>query len=228
VYGLERYAQIISLLKGHNRAFTRFPPGPEVAPRTICLRHDIDFSIEDALRVAVLEEELEVTATYFFMLSSNMYNLLSSRNQQSVREIARRGHTISLHFDPSAHYDLDAGFAAEKQVFERTFEVPVEVVSLHRPGSFLEDNNRVLPGARHTYQDEYIRDMHYLSDSAGRDIQSKIEEAAPLSKPLHLLIHLIWWTINSGSANATLLDWLDRNNSFLFSETRRNCRTFTG
>lgn len=119
---------------------------------------------------------------------------------------------------------------AERALFESLFEVDVSMVSLHRPGAFLEQNNRPLPDCRHTYEDEFFRDMKYISDSGGRDIQSQLIELACADEqaPLHVLIHPIWWTCGSESPTSTLQRWLSDHSGFMIEETRRNCKTFKG
>jgi hypothetical protein len=123
---------------------------------------------------------------------------------------------------------MDAGFAAEKQIFEAIFDVELQIVSLHRPGVFLENNNRKLEGCRHTYEDSFIKEMTYISDSGGRDIQQKLFDLAHQGggSPLHILLHPIWWTSKTASPTATLNNWLGRHQDFLVDETRRNCKTF--
>ena len=74
---------------------------------TLLIRHDIDFSVDFAYKLALFESELEIRSTYFLMLTSNMYNLLSSENQRLVRSIIKLGHKVSIHFDPTAHENLE-------------------------------------------------------------------------------------------------------------------------
>jgi hypothetical protein len=210
----------------HGFTFEKFLSAKKA--KAIHARHDIDFSLDDAHQLAVIESELGVTSTYFFMLTSNTYNLLSKANHCLVKEIQSLGHEVSLHFDPLARSDMDAGFAAEKRTFEDAFDVSLQIVSLHRPGVFMENNNRKLQGCRHTYEDCFIKEMTYVSDSGGRDIQQKLLNLANQGgdTPLHILLHPIWWTSKTESPTATLNNWLGRHQDFLVGETRRNCKTF--
>ena len=69
-----------------------------------CLwRHDIDTSPHRALKLAQIEHEEEVAATYFFLLHSNRYNFLEKEIVNIAIEIERLGHHIGLHFDPRFH-----------------------------------------------------------------------------------------------------------------------------
>lgn len=228
MFGIDAYVSMIRSFLRHDFTFEKFLSTQE--NKAVRMRHDVDFSVKDAFQLALVESELGVTSTYFFMLTSNTYNLLSNANRSLVKEIKSLNHDVALHFDPQAHDDIDVGFAAEKLIFEEAFEVDLKIVSLHRPGVFLEHNNRKLEGCRHTYEDSFIKDMTYISDSGGRDIQQNLLELAHqgVDSPLHILLHPIWWTTRTPSPTATLSDWLDRNQAFLVDETRRNCKTFQG
>src|SRR3954463_4717708 len=67
-------------------------------------RHDVDLSVHRAAKLADLEAEAGVHATYFFLLRSEFYNLLEGAVLDRARRIAALGHWIGLHFDP-AFYD---------------------------------------------------------------------------------------------------------------------------
>ena len=59
----------------------------KLGANTLLLRHDVDFSLEFAHKLASLEFNQDIRATYFLMLTSNMYNLVSSEHKQMVKEI---------------------------------------------------------------------------------------------------------------------------------------------
>ncbi|MDA9953359.1 hypothetical protein N9D61_03350 [Planktomarina sp.] len=199
----------------------------EIDENTLFLRHDIDFSVEFALKLARIESKLSVFSTYFFMLTSNMYNLLSLENQLMVKEIAKMGHKVSLHFDPTAYDDLEK-FKYEKDIFENIFGVKVDIVSVHRPGPFLDNNNISLCGIPQTYNDIYFKSLKYISDSGGRDIMPQIIEYfnGRRTQGLQLLIHPIWWIGEGTNATDTLNSWRKRYLSFITSEIQNNCKTY--
>ena len=218
-----------SLIAGFKDAGYAFLPFQENAPeRTIFLRHDIDFSVEAALDIARREARLGVTATYFFLLTSNFDNLLARRMRELVREVQSLGHRISLHFDPTAYRDVDLGFAMEKRLFEQCFDLEIDIVSLHRPQGFLEDNNRKLGGVRHTYEDAFFRNILYVSDSGGAFRHGHPLETDEFrgGQPLHLLLHPLWWTLEGENASDKLRAWQSAHHRFIHEETGRNCLAF--
>lgn len=228
MYGKEEYRDILKSFIQHGYSFEQFRHTGD--SKTVYLRHDIDFSIRDAYEIALIENKLGIKSTYFFMLSSSTYNLLSEPNRMLVKEIQKLDHNISLHFDPVAYQDIDQGFLNERNIFNKLFNVDIDIVSIHRPGDFLINNNRKLHDCLHTYEDRFFKEMIYISDSGGRDVKQKLKDmaATKLDMALHLLLHPIWWTSKSEDPTQTLSSWLHRNSEFLVEETRRNCKTFNG
>lgn len=227
MFGDDSFRDLVSGFRGNGYEFRTFDDFE--AERSVVLRHDIDFSVDLAHAMARTEAELGVRATYFFMLSSNAYNLLSQHNRRLVREIVAMGHVASLHFDPDIHADVDAGFVEECAAIA-PLTGPVSIVSLHRPGDFLIDNNRALPGARHTYEDRYFRELKYVSDSGGSFSHGHpLEtEAFEAGRSIHLLLHPIWWTTGPGCSSTKIREWQERHFDFLNGEASRNCKTFDG
>ena len=203
--------------------FKPFSPGPP--ERTVFLRHDIDFSLEAAAATAEIENALGIGATYFFMLTSNFYNIFSRSGQELVRHIESLGHTISLHFDPTVYEDIDAGFAVEKEVFETIFRTRIATASLHRPQGFLDNNNRRLPMVRHTYEDCYFKDIAYISDSMGAFLHwhPLDSEAFSSGAAIQLLLHPIWWVTSGDTSLDKIGAWQAGHQKFICEEIERNC-----
>ena len=212
MFSLEQYRKLIFELT-QNGLIPTTDWRDLASKNTLLIRHDIDFSVDFAHALALVESELDIRSTYFFMLTSNMYNLISKKNQKLVKSIIKLGHKVSIHFDPTAHKTLEK-FEHEKRLFENIFDVKVDIVSIHRPNKFLSNNNLSLSGIPHTYSDTYFRKMKYLSDSGGRDVAPLIAEylSGVRSQGLHLLIHPIWW-VSSGKNPTETLNFWRKNNS---------------
>ncbi len=193
----------------------------------LLIRHDIDFSLSCADRLSLIESELGIKSTYFFMLSSNMYNLMSKESRLIVENIKARGHKLSLHFDPTSYRNEDS-YINEKSFFEDIFDVTINIISIHRPGKFLANRNLVLFGCNQTYNDKYFREMHYVSDSGGKDVFPSLKKyfSKKNRTGLQLLIHPIWWIKKESSPTKTLNFWLKNYVSFIKKEISKNCKTY--
>jgi hypothetical protein len=78
----------------------------EPTDTVLYLRHDVDLSLDAALRMARIEAELDVTATYFLMTGSVFYNLDSKEGEAAITELRALGHRVGLHaIYPEARLD---------------------------------------------------------------------------------------------------------------------------
>ena len=165
------------------------------------LRHDVDFDCSLAHKISDIEHKLGIKASYFFMLRSNSYNLLSGENIDYVKSIQEKGHEINIHFDPGIYSDFREGFEMEKNIFESAFKTKIEVASLHRPNDFFLNYDKPIQGIEHTYQKKFFGDIKYISDSRGtfRFGHPFDAEEWKNNDSIHLLIHPVWWSIDGGS-----------------------------
>jgi hypothetical protein len=163
------------------------------------------------------------------MVSTDCDNCVSGAGREAIRRIASLGHVVSLHFDPVIHEDLDSGFGLERSMFEANFG-PVDVVSIHRPGLFLDDSNRPLGDCLHTYQDALFKELSYISDSMGafRHGHPLDSQAFRDGRSIHLLLHPIWWVNQKHPPSAQVVEWLRGRIEFLSGQAAFNCRAYDG
>ena len=83
-FTLDHYRELLDAAHAGGYRFATFdgPPGDG----DLLLRHDVDLSLDAALRMAELEADAGATATYFLMTESVFYNLASP---EGVGAIAR-------------------------------------------------------------------------------------------------------------------------------------------
>jgi hypothetical protein len=94
-FDLEHYRELIDAAKTGGYRFAFFDQPPE--PGTILLRHDVDLSLDAALRMAELEADADAAATYFLMTRSEFYNLDSGSGASAVERLRSLGHRVGLH-----------------------------------------------------------------------------------------------------------------------------------
>jgi UDP-N-acetylglucosamine 2-epimerase (non-hydrolysing) len=197
----------------------------------VLMRHDIDFDLSKARQMAELEAEEAVRATYCVLVRTAHYNVLSAEGNAHVDAILRAGHHLGLHFDCAA-YPADASTellaeacAREAEILERWFGQPVRVASYHRPSPRVLSRDPRLSAPRpHTYTRLFSQTIHYLSDSRGTwSLGSPLESKTFRSgKPLHILIHPVWWNERPTSAYETLLQYAQRSRTELENSIARN------
>ncbi|CAN0618934.1 conserved protein of unknown function [Burkholderia multivorans] len=164
-------------------------------------RHDIDMSVHAAHRLAVIEQEEGVRATYFLWMHSHFYNLFEREISDRVRDIVRMGHDIGLHFDCEYHGVLDektflSRLHIEAECLSNHFDVPVNAFSFHNPDAWsLGHEQQHYAGMVNTYAACFRRDIDYCSDSNGYWRHRRLEDVIVATPPrLQVLTHPEWWT----------------------------------
>ena len=191
------YVRLVEYLRQIYRIVPFFQvPNEDVS--YLILRHDIDVSLESALKMAEIEHKIGVRSTYFVLLSSNHYNSFEGKNAAIIKQISRFGHEIGLHYD-SDQYRLYTGstlqaLKTEIQALENLVGTKICSISSHaprRPSSFLAIGDYISaddPRFRETYVHDSqkiwtIKSLSILLDNAPKRVQ--------------LLIHPCFWIPNS-------------------------------
>lgn len=191
------YRELLKLLSRNQYVFSSYD-NYTLSSKSVILRHDIDYSIEQSVRIARLEKELGVGSTYFVLLSSDFYNPASSQSYKSLHEIIKLGHRIGLHFDETAYnYDvfpLEYYIRKEARILSDLLDVNINAFSLHRPNQRTIETKLAIPGLVNSYGEEFFHGFKYLSDSRRR-WREPVEEIIKSNEylRLHILTHAFWY-----------------------------------
>ena len=91
------YKEIISLIQDY-LPIVSFNDVIDKGLKKYCvIRHDIEYSMDRALKLAQLENELNIKSTYCVQVRNNIYNAISDKNIDIVKQIISLGHEIALH-----------------------------------------------------------------------------------------------------------------------------------
>ncbi|NLA66509.1 MAG: GCN5 family acetyltransferase, partial [Leucobacter sp.] len=99
-FSLRSYAETIDTYRTQGYAATSFEQylaAPQ--ERHLILRHDIDNSLELAIRVARIEAEHGASSTYFVRVHALGYNALSLPSLLIYQELEDLGHEVQLHLE---------------------------------------------------------------------------------------------------------------------------------
>ena len=210
------YAQALTLAQ-RSYAFATFTSRP--SSRHVLWRHDVDFSVHRAHRLAEIEAEMGARATYFMYPHSQFYNLLSDLVTPKARQILELGHDLGLHFDPTFYGgklrggDLIDKIESERDLLAELFGRAPVAVSFHLYGVLEEPapDDDIVAGMVNAYGRTIKSDYAYCSDSNGVwrhrrlfDVLEKAEEDR-----LHVLTHPEWWTPEAMAPRARLQRCLD-------------------
>lgn len=197
----------------------------------LVLRHDIDMSLQAAVRIATLEAQYGWKSYYFIMVRSFLYSIFTPESQGLINQLTSLGHSIGLHFDPHPYEgwdDMNVSAAQETAFLSNITGKPIEIISFHRPSKSLLGNARNLAGLPHTYQPRFFQDIAYCSDSRGAWYHGHPFEHISVKegKALQLLTHPIWWDGTERSPEERLRDYVQNHVEKFKSTLSENCSIY--
>ncbi|MBI2187953.1 MAG: hypothetical protein HYU37_12690 [Acidobacteria bacterium] len=192
-FSIAHYESTLRAALARGYRFVRFgdeTPGAAV----LYLRHDVNFSLAHARRMACLEAALGVRSAYFVQCNSPFYNLCEPESREAILLIHAAGHEIGLHLDERcAEDDEDLEAFAERMYSIASPIIPLaRVVSFHRPTAAVL--GRTLEGFVNTYETRYVGGARYISDSRKQWREGclcQVIAAGP--DRLQALVHPEWW-----------------------------------
>ena len=210
-FSYAEYRFILEALKKKNKTFDEALEG-----EFIIMRHDVEFNIDRAQKMAIIEKEHDVKSTFFFQVISSAYNPFSVKNKTKILSLIEMGHSIGLHFYvshiPVNDFEkLDNEFKKQKKLFEEGLEQPCKIFSFHRPPSWvLEIRKDYLFGALNAYGPSFFeysptpKSIKYTTDSNHTWRYGHPLDNLKLPK-MQILAHPDEW---SNEKNLTELDFL--------------------
>lgn len=205
-YSFRDYTAALRAFRGAGYAvtgFAEFLVDPQ--PKHLILRHDLDNSLEQALRVARLDADSDCRSTFFVRVHARGYNLLSLPSLKAIREIESMGHAVELHleggFSDVFGGDNDSWADRQRTVFEAAVDRELHGFSLHEPARMgnLDFADRLLerwggPVTYHAYESRFMMPkMKYLSDSSGHWREGHFALWVDTVPQLQVLTHPFWW-----------------------------------
>jgi RimJ/RimL family protein N-acetyltransferase len=196
------FRALLQALKAGGYRFARF--GEAASDQHVLWRHDVDLSVQRAARLAAIEAEMGVQATYFLNPRCGGYNLAEASIHSLVKGIIDGGHILGLHFDTGNVAQNRLSFAqvekavdGDRRLLETLTGHKVEALSWHNPdmSNVLEFDAEVVAGLPNAYGRCLRSTYEYCSDSNGYWRYRPMGEIIATGRPrLHLLTHPEWWT----------------------------------
>ncbi|WP_433172719.1 hypothetical protein [Actinoallomurus sp. CA-150999] len=206
------YKALIDCLAEAGYTFRTFSESSAVHSHesNVILRHDIDFSLALAARMAAWEAQNGMRTSYFAQARSPLYNVIAQQSCEQLAAIAECGHDIGLHFDPSLYQIIEPVHVARETGILQ-LAVPsclTTLTSLHRPRRSLSEiqkwTGRI--GIHTTYDEPWTTAFLYFSDSRGRWANGSPLDSSAFHerRNLHILVHPLWW-LEAGETPAAQL-----------------------
>ncbi len=198
-FTIDKYHELLVLAK-KNYNFISYK-NIDYKQKFILWRHDCDFSLNRALKLAELEKKENIFTTYFINLHSEFYNLFEKEQSKIIKQIINLGHYIGIHFDTNyydikSEEDLNKWLVFEKNIFVKLFNIKPFVFSFHNPNFFsLSFEKKKYSGLINCYSKQFKNNVGYISDSNGYWRFKRLSDVLSLSKEknIQVLTHPAWW-----------------------------------
>lgn len=139
----------------------------------LILRHDIEFSVGRALKMALIEAEEGLRSTYFVQAAGDAYNPFSAENTKAIRQIRDAGHSIGLHYhleeELSPHYICNS-VRRQIQIMSEMLGFPIDRFSVHRPVEESHYYELEIDGVINAYSREFFTHMEKAGESESREV----------------------------------------------------------
>jgi len=166
----------------------------------VILRHDVDFSLESAHKMAEIEYNLGIQSTFFILFQSEFYNPFSPSSFTLIKKILKMGHSLGLHFDESMISENNDEqlkiIQNEITTIENHYATLIKTVSVHNPSINKKSLLKLPSGIVNVYSEQFVKDRKYLSDSVQNWREGCFCKHFKKYKKMHILVHPIWWTID--------------------------------
>lgn len=201
-FTFENYRKLILLAKAKGFQFILHKDEFLPERKDIIWRHDVEFEPDYALRMAQIEYEEGVKATYFFQLHSPYYNMVDSHYREIFHQIKNLGHCVGLHFD-SAYWgitdesQLNDYIILDKVYLEKNMDVEIDTFSFHNTTPFTQSCLEYMYGGLiNVYSSFFKEHYNYCSDSLGYWRFDRLEEVINDDSVchLHVLTHDANWS----------------------------------
>lgn len=201
-FTLSNYRFLLQIAKEQNFQFILHKDVFTPKRKDIIWRHDVEFEPDIALKMAQIEHEEGVQATYFFQMHSPYYNLFENHYRQLLYAIKELGHHVGLHFDCrfwgiTDESQLNDFISLDKEYMEKALGVQIDTFSFHNTTPFTQSCLEYRYGGLINVYSSYFKEHYnYCGDSLGYWRFDRLEDVLRDSKVKHLqvLTHDANWT----------------------------------
>tara|TARA_Y100001963_G_C6780967_1_gene449824 strand:+ start:367 stop:1098 length:732 start_codon:yes stop_codon:yes gene_type:complete len=237
MFSYTEYKNIISLVREH-LPIKDFSDITEKTEKFCVLRHDIEFSIDRAYKLAKVEKDIGISSTYTVQLRNNTYNALSEKNINLIRKIKELGHNIGLHQNPPLMEFEKLGFYImnDIEILEHFYGFKIDRFAFHRPkkeylASYINLENKIncYDKKFFHYFDEKPNKLNvlYLSDSNHKwKFGHPLEIDFSKINKLQLLTHPYSWTGDGYDNYGNYLSLIKERNDELLHSMNTETNTF--
>ncbi len=208
----QTYRRILRDIKKSGKYYDYADVLEKMPEKWLILRHDIEFSVDRAYQLSLIETKEGIKSTWFVQITNNAYNALSEKNVALLQKMAENGHHIGLHYHRGksvaggALGELKRDLQMQADILAKMTGLTVDRFSFHRPLREHLEADLEVDGLINAYGHQFFcltdnpsqpLPVKYVADS---NHQWKYGEATEQFFAAHdkiqLLIHPLSWSEN--------------------------------
>lgn len=238
MFSYNEFKNLIGIVK-QNLPIVDYKDVKDNTEKFCILRHDIEFSIDRAYKLAKIEKELDVVSTYTVQVRNNTYNALSEKNIDLISKIKELGHHIGLHQNPPSSMKLDTlkdYIMRDITILEECYGFEIDRFAFHRPKKEYLNYYVQLDNKINCYDKKFFHffenkpeslEILYLADS-----NHKWKYGYPLDfdfskiNKLQLLTHPFSWSDSGGDNYGNFVTLIRERNDELVNSMNTETNTF--
>ena len=212
---------LLKFLSNHkNLTFSDFKKRKLEYERFFIIRHDIDYCLDKAIKMAEFDHSLSIRSTFFLQISSPYYSLFDDKGYNTINKILSLKHEIGLHYDV-ANYEIRKKYNLEKEIkiLSSLLSKKIYSISMHNPGinglKLIQNKNLI-----NAYSNTFKKNINYYSDSAGswRDETYDFLTSDIVPKKVQFLFHPIFWDTSKGNRYIRLNKFINNKKKYWLNE----------
>lgn len=195
-FTLRNYARLLDLAIENGYIFSDYSLRvmEQNTRREIVWRHDVEFSVHRALKMAIIEADKGIIAHYFFQIHCEFYNLFEKEIFLLAKRIMELGHYIGLHFD--AHFwevkdkdHLEECLYKDRRMLENLLGLEIQSYSFHNTTpELLTLDDDYYAGMLNVYSRTIRSKYRYCTDSTGIWRYERLEDMLKDGSISHLQV----------------------------------------
>jgi hypothetical protein len=236
-FSFAEYGDIISSIQA-NLPILDYSKVNNTTKQFCVIRHDVEFSVDRAFNLALIEQDLGIQTSYMFQIRNNCYNTFSDRNLEKINAIADMGHYIGLHAHMGGLKDINhinSYIKDDIEILSRFLGRKINRFSFHRPKKEHLELNIEIPNIINTYDKKYFHltnDLKNLNVTYLADSQHKWNYGHPFdldftkTNKLQLLTHPYSWTKKGLDNTENFNTLLTEKGNELKNSINNECKNF--
>ncbi|MCR5595876.1 MAG: hypothetical protein K6G12_08505 [Lachnospiraceae bacterium] len=172
MFSYDDYREIIRAIKDSKKGM-KYPDAYGKDEFAI-MRHDVEYSIERAYELSLVETEMDFSSTWFFQFTNNTYNPFSRTTMECIHKMRDNGHTIGLHYALDGETDMEVvrgRIPKQLEIMSYMLGFEINQFSIHRPPSEALAANFKYTGIFNAYQDDFFTYAEGVTDSTPLNVK---------------------------------------------------------